>query len=58
VAIGDTWGNIQFSGLAPNYVGLWQLNVQIPMNAPTGSAVGVRVVINSTPSNLFTIAVK
>ena len=58
VAIGDTWGNIQFSGLAPNYVGLWQLNVQIPMNAPTGSAVGVRVVINSTPSNLFTIAIK
>jgi uncharacterized protein (TIGR03437 family) len=58
VAIGSTFGNIQFSGLAPNYVGLWQLNVQIPMDAPTGSAVPVRVVINSTTSNLFTIAIK
>jgi uncharacterized protein (TIGR03437 family) len=58
VAIGTTFGNIQFSGLAPNYVGLWQLNVQIPMNAPTGAAVPVRVVINSTTSNLFTIAIK
>jgi uncharacterized protein (TIGR03437 family) len=58
VAIGTTFGNIQFSGLAPNYVGLWQLNVQIPMDAPTGPAVPVRVVINSTTSNLFTIAIK
>jgi uncharacterized protein (TIGR03437 family) len=58
VAIGTTFGNIQFSGLAPNYVGLWQLNVQIPMDAPTGPAVPVRVVINATTSNLFTIAIK
>jgi len=58
VAIGASFGNIQFSGLSPNYIGLWQLNVQIPMDAPTGPAVPVRVVINSTTSNLFTIAIK
>jgi uncharacterized protein (TIGR03437 family) len=58
VAIGASFGNIQFSGLAPNYVGLWQLNVQIPVDAQTGAAVPVRVVINSTTSNLFTIAIK
>ena len=58
VAIASSFANIQFSGLAPNYVGLWQLNVQIPMDAPTGPAVPVRVVINSTTSNLFTIAIK
>jgi uncharacterized protein (TIGR03437 family) len=57
-AIGASFGNIQFSGLAPNYAGLWQLNVQIPMDSLTGNAVPVKVVINGTSSNLFTIAIK
>jgi uncharacterized protein (TIGR03437 family) len=57
VAIGDVFGVVQFSGLAPNYVGLWQINVQIPSNAPTGNAVPVRVVIDGTGSNTVTVAI-
>lgn len=39
VMIGGVQGTVLFSGLAPGYVGLNQVNVQVPMNAPTGSAV-------------------
>jgi uncharacterized protein (TIGR03437 family) len=35
-AIGGTSGQILFSGLAPNYVGLYQVNVLVPTTAPTG----------------------
>jgi uncharacterized protein (TIGR03437 family) len=30
-------GEVFFSGLAPGYVGLYQVNVRIPANAPTGA---------------------
>jgi len=58
VAIGSAFGEILFSGLAPTYAGLWQLNVRIPTDITPGNAVGVRVVINGATSNLFTIAIK
>jgi uncharacterized protein (TIGR03437 family) len=58
VAIGSNFGNVQYSGLAPGYVGLWQINVTIPQGTPPGSAVPVRVVINSTSSNLVMISVR
>ncbi len=29
-------GDVQYSGLAPGFVGLWQINVKIPANAPPG----------------------
>jgi uncharacterized protein (TIGR03437 family) len=60
VAIGVTgnFGGIQYSGLAPGYVGLWQINVTIPQGTPTGSAVPIRVIINGTPSNTVTVALR
>jgi uncharacterized protein (TIGR03437 family) len=59
VAFGGTgFGNVQYSGLAPGYVGLWQINVTIPPSTPAGGAVPVRVVINGTPSNTVTVAVR
>jgi len=42
--------NIQYSGLAPALVGIWQLNILIPSTAPTGS-VPITVFQNSVPSN-------
>jgi uncharacterized protein (TIGR03437 family) len=42
--------NIQYSGLAPSLVGIWQLNILIPSNAPTGS-VPITLFQNSVPSN-------
>jgi len=58
VAIGNAFGDIQYSGLAPGYVGLWQINVRIPESVPAGNAVAVRVVINGTPSNVVTVAIR
>jgi len=37
---------------------LWQINVTIPQGTAPGSAVPIRVVINGTPSNTVTIAVR
>jgi uncharacterized protein (TIGR03437 family) len=31
--------DVQFSGLAPGYVGLWQINVKVPANAPPGDVI-------------------
>jgi uncharacterized protein (TIGR03437 family) len=58
VAIGTSFGNIQYSGLAPGYIGLWQINVTIPSDVTPGSAVPVRVVINGALSNTVTVAVQ
>lgn len=58
VAVGSNFGVIKYSGLAPGNIGLWQINVTIPAGTPSGSAVGVRVVISGMTSNLVTIAVR
>jgi uncharacterized protein (TIGR03437 family) len=52
------FGTVQFSGLAPGFVGLWQINVQIPSGAPTGAAVPVHVVLGGSPSNTVTMAIQ
>jgi adhesin/invasin len=58
VAIGASgFGDVKYSGLAPGFIGLWQINVVIPSGIPPG-AVSVRVVINGTPSNTVTVAVR
>ena len=58
VAFGNSaFGDIKFSGLAPGYIGLWQINVAIPSGV-TGNAVPVRVIINGAPSNTVSVAVR
>lgn len=42
---------ILYSGLAPGLVGVWQLNVRVPMSVPPGSATDVVVSMRSVPSN-------
>ncbi len=54
VLIGSTFvpaANVQYSGLAPDLVGVWQINVLVPENAITGSDVPIQVFMNSIPSN-------
>jgi uncharacterized protein (TIGR03437 family) len=58
VAFGSTFGDVQYSGLAPGFIGLWQINVRIPADAPSGNAVPVRVLINGSPSNVVGIAIR
>ena len=55
---GSVFGTVQFSGLLPNYAGVWQINVIIPSNAPTGAAVPLKVIIDSVPSNTVTVAIQ
>jgi uncharacterized protein (TIGR03437 family) len=57
VAIGNTFGEVKFSGLATGAVGVWQLDVRIPDNAPSGN-IPVRAVINAVPSNIVTVAIR
>jgi uncharacterized protein (TIGR03437 family) len=57
VTVGGVPAAVTFSGLAPGYVGLYQINVQVPAGAPTGPNVPIVLTIGGVPSNTATIAV-
>ena len=57
VAVGSVFAEVQFSGLAPQMVGVWQLTVRVPANTNSGN-VPVRAVINGYLSNIVTIALR
>jgi len=54
---GVTTATPSFSGLAPGFVGLYQIDVQVPAGAPSGSSVPVVVNIGGKQSNGVTIAI-
>jgi uncharacterized protein (TIGR03437 family) len=58
VMIGGVPAVVGFSGLAPQFVGVNQLNIQIPAGAPSGNAVPITIQIGTitSPSNI-TLAV-
>jgi uncharacterized protein (TIGR03437 family) len=56
VTIGGISAQVTFSGLAPGYAGLWQINAQVPANAPTGDDIPVEIVFGTT-SNSVTMAI-
>lgn len=60
VMIGGIVADVLFAGLAPGYVGLYQVNAVVPPKSPTGSAVPVQLSDTSGKfgSNTVTIAVK
>jgi uncharacterized protein (TIGR03437 family) len=58
VTIGGVPATVLYSGLAPGLVGLYQVNVQVPANAPTGSAVNLAITVGSLTSNTVTVAVQ
>ena len=58
VNIAGIAADVTFSGLAPGFVGLYQVNVQVPENAPTGDAVDVVLTIGGVTFNTVTIAVE
>lgn len=57
VMVGGVAANLAFSGLAPGFVGLWQLNVQVPANAPVGNAVPLVITFGERASSVTTVAV-
>jgi len=58
VTIGGVPAEVTFAGLAPGAVGLYQANVQLPAEAPSGAAVPVTLRIGGVASNTVTIAVQ
>jgi uncharacterized protein (TIGR03437 family) len=57
VTIGGTQAVVAFSGMAPGFVGLYQVNATIPAAIPAGSAIPVTVSAGGQLSNTATIAV-
>jgi len=58
VLIGSVPVAVSFAGLAPGFVGLYQVNAQIPDGAPTGDAVSVVLSSGGATSNTVTIAIE
>jgi uncharacterized protein (TIGR03437 family) len=58
VTIGGQTAPASFAGLAPTFVGLYQVNAQVPSSVTPGNAVSVVVTVNGTASNTVTIAVQ
>jgi uncharacterized protein (TIGR03437 family) len=58
VTIGGAPAYVSFAGLAPGWVGLYQVNVQVPANAPVGDAVPVALSVSGVASNQVTMAVQ
>jgi uncharacterized protein (TIGR03437 family) len=48
---------VQFSGLAPGFAGLWQINVPLAADAPTGPNMELTVVSGAL-SNRLLVSVK
>jgi len=58
VMVGGINAQVAFAGLQPQFPGVYQLNVTIPANAPTGSAVPIQIQVGGVTSPAtFTIAV-
>jgi uncharacterized protein (TIGR03437 family) len=57
-AIGNVPAAVSFAGLAPGWVGLYQVNVLVPPNAPVGDAVAVTLRVGGVASNPVTMAVQ
>jgi uncharacterized protein (TIGR03437 family) len=58
VTIGGVNAPVSFAGLAPDFVGLYQVNVPIPAGVTPGNAVPVIISIGGETSNTATIAVQ
>jgi uncharacterized protein (TIGR03437 family) len=59
VLIGGVSAHVEFSGLAPQFVGVYQLNFQLPSGVPTGNAVPIHIQIGgATSRDGVTIAVQ
>ena len=57
VTIGGVEAGLTFSGLAPGFVGLYQVNAEVAAGTPTGDAVELVLSSGLAPSNAVTIAV-
>ena len=57
VYVGGVESQVQFSGLAPDFVGLWQINVTVPNLSFLSGRVPVKVFMDGVDSNEVTVFV-
>jgi uncharacterized protein (TIGR03437 family) len=58
VTIGGAPALVSFAGLTPGFVGLYQVNAQVPNATPSGGQVQLMMTIGGVSSNTVTIAVQ
>jgi len=58
VTVGGINAPVTFAGLAPGFLGLYQVNAQIPVGVTPGNSVPVIVTQAGSASNIATIAVQ
>lgn len=58
VQIGNQPATVEWTGLAPGFVGLYQINAMVPLSSPSGNDVITLVTSNRMASNSAVIAVK
>ena len=58
VTLGGRPAPVLFSGMAPGFVGLWQINAEVPQDVTPGPAVPLQITAGGVPSNTVTIAVQ
>jgi uncharacterized protein (TIGR03437 family) len=56
--VGGLPATVEFSGLSPGFSGLYQINLQVPMDAPVGDEVPLLVTVGSTTGNSVPLAVR
>ena len=56
--VGRMPARVLFSGLAPGFVGLYQVNIEVPGGAPPGNAIPLALSMAGIASNTVTLAVK
>jgi uncharacterized protein (TIGR03437 family) len=57
VTVGGIAATVVFAGLAPDFVGLYQVNIQIPEGTPIGDTVALVLTIEGVESNVVTLAI-
>jgi uncharacterized protein (TIGR03437 family) len=58
VTVDGAPAQVTFSGLAPGFAGLYQVNAIVPLNVPPGNAIPVAISFGTVLSNTVTIAVQ
>jgi uncharacterized protein (TIGR03437 family) len=58
VYVNNVAAEVSFAGLAPGFVGLFQVNARVPENTPSSDAVPLRIESGSQASKAVTIAVR
>ncbi|MBK5293114.1 MAG: hypothetical protein JJE04_15760 [Acidobacteriia bacterium] len=57
-SVGDVAASVLFSGIAPGFAGLYQVNIQVPEGAPAGDEVPMKITMPNGRSDTLPIAVR